>query len=168
MGMQRPVLSLLALTDTTVGRKVLLQKRNKKRDDTPYSGYLELPQGRISESESVASFAAFKLQNETGLEITKYLVGGESHWPISQESSSLYVSTPFCCVADVVQNHFAIGIVVLVAGKVRNTADAEDHRWYGVQGITEALAIGSVFPLNVPILRRLVDCAAEFGLYAGL
>ena len=74
VGMQRPVLSLLALTGTAVGRKVLLQRRNKKRDDTPYAGYLEFP-GQNFRGRTVASFAAFKLQNETGLEITKCQVG---------------------------------------------------------------------------------------------
>lgn len=165
--MQRPVLSILALTDTMRGRRVLLQRRSKEQDDTPYNGLLELPQGKIADLATVTTFAKFKLHNETGLEIVRFLVGEESQSDVGNPSSKLYTSTPFCCVADAVQNHFAVAVVLLVKGETHITEDARDHRWCTVKDIEKALAGEMVFPLNVPMLARLLEHATDFALDAG-
>lgn len=162
--MQRPVLSLLALRQSAGGRQLLLQRRRKLNDDTPYSGLLELPQGRISDRQTVHSFAEFKLRDETGLSVVRYLIGEEASSPSGYTTSEITISDPFCCVVDAVQNHFAVSIVVLVDGEPQPSRDADDHRWCGLRYLDKVMAERQVFPLNAPMIRRLMDRSQQFDL----
>lgn len=163
-GMQRPVLSILALSEIHTSRRLLLQRRSKPVDDTPYAGLFELPQGKIAEHETITSFAKFKLWDETGLIVLRYLAGGETYSETSHSSSELYASNPLCCVSDSKQNHLALAVVVLVEGSPHATKDAKDHRWCSRSEVEELISIGAVFPLNVPMLRCLIKRAGEFGI----
>ena len=161
---QRPVLSVIALRDSSLGRHALLQERSKAHDDTPYSGYLELPQGRVSEGESVNSFARYKVQSESGLEVVEFLCGGEED-STRRDQSLTAISHPLCCVSDVSQNHLAICVVALVTGDPVSSRDASNHRWCGMDELAElVLKPRMVFPLNVPMVQELLHRASEFKL----
>lgn len=166
-GSQRPVVSVIPLQEGVTGRRVLLQQRNKASDDTPYSGFLEFPQGKVPELESVSTFASYKLESETGLHVVRYLAGSETSSGSKTKSSHLHLSRPFCCVVDTIQNHFAVAVVALVTGEVRQTQDAKGHRWLTVTGLRKTLSDGAVFPLNIPMLELLLEYRNEFGLDQG-
>lgn len=159
---QRPVLSILALSEMRTGRRLLVQRRSKPVDDTPYAGFFELPQGKIADHETITSFAKFKLWDETGLKVLRYLAGGETYSETSHSTSELYVSNPLCCVSDSKQNHLALAVVILVEGNPHATKDATDHRWCSRSDVEELISLGTVFPLNVPMLRCLIERAGEF------
>ena len=166
VGSQRPVVSVIPLQDGITGRRVLLQQRNKANDDTPYRGFLELPQGKVAEHESVSTFASYKLESETGLHVVKYRVIETSN-EHKTVSSHLHSSRPFCCVVDTIQNHFAVAVVALVEGETRQTRDAKGHQWLGVTGLQKALSEGAIFPLNIPMLELLLEYKNDFGLDQG-
>jgi 8-oxo-dGTP pyrophosphatase MutT (NUDIX family) len=69
--LQRPIVCVVVVRDALV----LLQRRTKSVDDTPYRGLWELPQGKIEKGESLQQAARRELKEETGLDVSEVLSG---------------------------------------------------------------------------------------------
>lgn len=151
--LQRLVVSVLAVRGQFPKREILLQQRSKENDDTPYTGYLELPQGKVEAGESLIAAARRELIEEAGLRIAHVIYGDEQAMA-AEDTSDLYVSQPFSCVADRIQNHFAVAVVVAVEGDAVPSAEATSHAWYGDAAVRDVLHQGLVFPLNRPMLKQ--------------
>ena len=66
---QRLVICILGVRGTPEGRRLLLQRRHKVNEDTPYDGYIELPQGKVEAGESLVDAARRELREEAKLEL---------------------------------------------------------------------------------------------------
>ncbi|MFJ8493435.1 NUDIX domain-containing protein [Streptomyces sp. NPDC094038] len=160
--LQRPVVCILAVRPHgATGFEVLLQRRTKTKDDTPYNGYLELPQGKVNRNESLMQAAHRELAEETGLTIRRFLVGGEQAFRSVAETSVMATSQPFVCVSDSVQNHIGLCVIVEVSGDLLVTKEASGHRWYSPGELETVIATNGLFPLNVPMVRRFLDTSPE-------
>lgn len=160
--LQRPVVCVLAVRALgTEQFAVLLQRRTKAKDDTPYNGYMELPQGKVGRNESLTQAAQRELVEETGLTIRRFLAGGERAYATVAETSVLATSQPFVCVSDPVQNHIGLCMVVEVSGEPRSTKEASGHRWYGRTELDVLISAKNLFPLNVPMIRAFLDTSPE-------
>ncbi|MFD0599351.1 NUDIX hydrolase [Catellatospora coxensis] len=146
---QRPVVSILTVREIDGEVSVLLQRRSKPDDDTPYLGYLELPQGKISKNESMEEAASRELREETGLELRAILLGGPSPYGSDEPTSSLTTFRPPICVVDTEQNHIGVAIIVTAGGRITSTQEAAEHEWVALHRIPGILASGCVFPLTV-------------------
>jgi 8-oxo-dGTP pyrophosphatase MutT (NUDIX family) len=98
--LQRPVASVIAVRHSSSDPLLLLQVRRKPHDDTPYGGYLELPQGKIKKGESLRAAVARELREETGLVVSGYLVGGETPCDVGTQQSVITTAKPLVCVID--------------------------------------------------------------------
>jgi 8-oxo-dGTP pyrophosphatase MutT (NUDIX family) len=150
---QRLVVCVLAVSQNKEGRRLLLQRRNKDNDDTPYSGYVELPQGKVEANESLIDAARRELSEEAGLILSGLICGGEEPVEAGQ-NSDLYASSPPICVADRLQNHIGIAIVATVTGSVCATNEADKQGWYSDLDVKALINQGAVFPLNRPMLSE--------------
>ncbi|MFH8520372.1 NUDIX hydrolase [Streptomyces gelaticus] len=155
--LQRPVVCILAVRPSgTRGTEVLLQRRTKENDDTPYNGCLELPQGKVNQNESLTQAARRELAEESGLQIRRFLVGGDAHASVA-ETSELAASQPFVCVTDTLQNHIGLCVIAEITGDAQATSEASGHHWYGRHELETLIAAKKLFPLNVPMLRKFLD-----------
>jgi len=150
---QRLVVSVLAIRGQLPNREILLQRRSKENDDTPYTGYLELPQGKVEAGESILAAAQREMAEETGLRITRIIYGAEEQMAAG-EHSDLHISWPLVCVADRIQNHFAVAVVAFVAGDPDASAEADSHAWYADEEVRQFMDRRVVFPLNRPMLAE--------------
>lgn len=153
---QRLVICVLAVRDAPGGRRLLLQRRHKVNDDTPYTGYIELPQGKVEAGESLIDAARRELREESGLALLSPILGGEARF-VSSPTSDLWISHPLICVADRIQNHVGVGIVVSVSGNPSHTREADNQRWYSDVEVRRLLASGWIFPLNRPMLIEYLE-----------
>jgi 8-oxo-dGTP pyrophosphatase MutT (NUDIX family) len=154
---QRPVVCLLAVRDAGSGPLLLMQRRQKgSDDDTPYSGYLELPQGKIENGESLAMAAQRELKEETGLELDSIQVGAEEPYGTTEGASSLYVAHPLLIVTDTDQNHLGIALIVHVSGIAADSPEAGSHQWLTPPALRVALDSQQVFPLNCPMIEAFL------------
>jgi 8-oxo-dGTP pyrophosphatase MutT (NUDIX family) len=152
---QRPIVCIIAVDPSAEPLRVLLQRRTKADDDTPYGGCFELPQGKVNRNESLDEAARRELFEETGLELARLICGGESSFHEGGwESSSLYTAHPLICVVDTVQNHLGMAVVAEVRGRCRETAEATQHQWLTLDEISDLISQGTVFPINVPMLEE--------------
>lgn len=158
---QRPVASIIAARDIDGRPHVLLQKRAKDYDDTPYSGYLELPQGKVRQNESLIQAATRELEEETGLEVAKVLIGAPSRQESHNSISRIAAFQPLICVEDCTQNHLGIALVVQVAGQPRTSNEATGHQWYSTQQLRSLIESAQIFPLNVPMLKKYLHLLDE-------
>jgi 8-oxo-dGTP pyrophosphatase MutT (NUDIX family) len=154
---QRPVICIIAVDTSARPQRVLLQRRVKPADDTPYGGFFELPQGKVNCNESLEAAARRELSEETGLELAGLIRGGESSFRDGLwESSALYTAHPLICVVDTIQNHLGIAVVAEVRGRCRETREAVHHQWLTVDEISDLVTTGAVFPLNVAMLEEFI------------
>lgn len=156
---QRPVVCVLAVRLDDQGNPlILLQRRQKIFDDTPFKGYWEMPQGRVDKNETISDAAKRELWEETGLEIRRFLRGGESAFPyIDRSKSILTFSNPLICVVDSASNFFAICVVVETGGNPQRTPEARNHRWCDSTTIRSMIEAGRIFPLNLPMLTEFLE-----------
>ena len=155
--LQRPVVSMIVVQDFDGVQKILLQNRSKQRDDTPYRGYWELPQGKIAKGESLEQAASRELAEETGLSLSNIVDGTEKPYPEVASRSALSVFHPVVCVIDAIQNHIGIAVVVTAEGEIASTKEASSHGWHTAREVQQLLAQGRVFPLNVPMLKEFLS-----------
>jgi 8-oxo-dGTP pyrophosphatase MutT (NUDIX family) len=148
---QRLVICILGVRGTPEGRRLLLQRRHKVNEDTPYDGYIELPQGKVDAGESLVDAARRELREESRLDLLSPVLGAESRFA-SPPTSDLRISHPLICVADRLQNHVGIGIVVSVSGTPSQTREADNQRWYSDLEVRRLLTSERIFPLNRPML----------------
>jgi 8-oxo-dGTP pyrophosphatase MutT (NUDIX family) len=161
--LQRPVVCVLAVRACACeGYEVLLQSRAKPDDDTPYNGFLELPQGKVEANETLTEAAHRELREETGLTVTRFLVGGESGAASGVETSVLTTSHPLVCVTDAAQNHLGLCVVVEVSGEFQETAEASGHAWFTPSELVSLLSQSRIFPLNAPMVRAFLDSASSW------
>jgi 8-oxo-dGTP diphosphatase len=161
--LQRPVVCILAVRARACeGYELLLQSRVKPDDDTPYNGYLELPQGKVEANETLSDAVHRELREETGLTVTRFLAGGESGAASGVETSVLTTSQPLICVTDSAQNHIGLGVVVEVSGEFQETAEADGHAWFTPGELVSLLPGSRIFPLNVPMVRAFLDSASSW------
>jgi 8-oxo-dGTP pyrophosphatase MutT (NUDIX family) len=151
--LQRLVVCILSVRDTSDGRRLLLQRRHKTLEDTPYDGYLEVPQGKVDAQESIIDAARRELREESGLAVRATIYGDETQFQ-SPPTSDLWVSHPLICVVDRLQNHVGVAIIVSVAGSPVPTPEADNQQWYSDDQIRQLLAHGRIFPLNRPMLAE--------------
>jgi 8-oxo-dGTP pyrophosphatase MutT (NUDIX family) len=144
--------------DDQGGPLILLQRRQKIFDDTPFKGYWEMPQGRVDRNETISEAAKRELREEAGLVIRRFLRGGESSFPYGDPgNSALTYSDPLTCVVDSVSNFFAVCVVVETEGDPQKTPEARNHRWCDSSAVRSMIESGIVFPLNVPMLTEFLD-----------
>ncbi|MER6104207.1 NUDIX hydrolase [Streptomyces sp. NPDC001832] len=159
--LQRPVVCILAVRPRgSGGFEVLLQRRTKANDDTPYNGFLELPQGKVNRNESLTQAARRELAEEAGLKVLRFLAGGDAHAFVA-ETSELAASQPFVCVTDTMQNHIGLCVIAEITGDAQATSEASGHRWYDRHELEKLIAAKRLFPLNVPMLRKFLDTAPD-------
>lgn len=155
---QRPVISMLVVRGSGQGTEILLQRRTKDADDdTPYAGFLELPQGKVQSGESIQDAARRELLEETGLRLDCTTFGEERPAVVSETTSQLLVCRPLLVVADKIQNHIGIAIVVTAEGNVTPTAEASGHEWVLVSAMRNVLQSERIFPLNRPMIEEYLD-----------
>jgi 8-oxo-dGTP pyrophosphatase MutT (NUDIX family) len=153
---QRLIICILVVREALQGRELLLQRRCKPNDDTPYSGYLELPQGKVQAGETLVDAARRELFEETRLSLGSAIAGGET--PLDTAGTSdLWVSHPLICVADRLQNHIGLGVVFSATGTASSTREADSLQWYSDREVAGALQEGRVFPLNGPMLLEYLN-----------
>jgi 8-oxo-dGTP pyrophosphatase MutT (NUDIX family) len=150
---QRLIICILGVRETPEGRKLLLQRRHKVNEDTPYDGYIELPQGKVKAGESLFDAARRELREEAGIALLSPVLGAETRFG-STPTSDLWISHPLICVADRLQNHVGIGIVASVSGTPTHTLEADNQRWYSDEEVRRLLVSGRIFPLNRPMLAE--------------
>jgi 8-oxo-dGTP pyrophosphatase MutT (NUDIX family) len=97
-----------------------------------------------------------ELREEAGLELDRVVIGAESAFETGSKDSLLTTFSPLICVADSVQNHFAIAIVVLAKGDPVASSEAVEHRWFTDAQLIAAVQSGRVFPLNVPMIEAFL------------
>jgi 8-oxo-dGTP pyrophosphatase MutT (NUDIX family) len=154
---QRAIISLIVVRKRGDELEVLLQKRHKIDDDTPYKGYLELPQGKIEARENLTDAASRELSEETGLTLDKVLVGSEQSVITEESASDLFLAHPLLCVADRIQNHVGIAIVVSASGSPKTTKEASHHTWHSLEQLRAALEQERIFPLNRPMIAGFIE-----------
>lgn len=158
--LQRPIISLLVTRIFGQEEKLLLQTRTKTKDDTPYSGWLELPQGKVERGETLGAAAARELREETGMTLGPSALA-ELPYSRVHEDSELFVSNPLILVVDALQNHFAVALHVTAIGEPVVTPEASRHRWFSRQELVDLLRSGRLFPLNVPMVARYIESTRE-------
>lgn len=158
--LQRLIVCILVVRNHENERQLLLQRRNKKNDDTPYTGYLELPQGKVEAHESITVAAQRELAEETGLALAAITYGREAHTE-SGPHFDLYTIRPLICATERIQGHFAIALIAQVTGTVSATKEADKHAWYLDSEVKDALTKNIVFPLNRPILNAYLELTPE-------
>lgn len=159
---QRPVATVAPFRGALGERRLLVQRRAKPDDDTPYDGYIELPQGKIAAHESLLTAARRELAEETGLEFVA-TIGTVEKTVLSTPTSQVTHIEPICCSVDTVQNHVSLGLAVLVSGTPHTTSEASAHRWVTVAQAREVLLQEDVFPLNIPLFEVLIARFADLG-----
>lgn len=150
---QRLVVCLLCVRGRAHEREILLQRRNKAHDDTPYDKYFELPQGKVEAGESLTEAARRELMEEAGLVLSAPIAGSEIPFEAPQ-TSELWISHPFICVVDRIQNHVGLAIVVQVEGIVADSNEADSQGWHTDNEVDSLLRAGRIFPLNRPMLTE--------------
>jgi 8-oxo-dGTP pyrophosphatase MutT (NUDIX family) len=156
---QRPIISLIVVRERDGKLEVLLQRRHKSNDDTPYDGYLELPQGKIEAGENLTDAASRELSEETGLTLDQVLIGSEIPVP-TEGTSDLFIAHPLLCVADRCQNHLGIAFVVRARGQTKATREASHHSWHSLDHLRTVLEQERVFPLNRPMIAAFIESVA--------
>ncbi|MEU4408651.1 NUDIX hydrolase [Streptosporangium sp. NPDC023963] len=156
---QRPVVSIIPVRNIGTDIQILLQRRSKESDDTPYDGYLELPQGKVKAGENLTDAAQRELQEESGLRIERFIVGAEHSVVTDEAASDLFSFNPLICVFDREQNHLGIAVVVTVRGEASATSEAVGHEWHSIKELPFILANEPVFPLNRAMIAEFMKIA---------
>ncbi|MFJ2832848.1 NUDIX hydrolase [Streptomyces sp. NPDC087263] len=118
----------------------------------------------VLQNETLTAAVHRKLREETGLTVTRFLVGGESGSASGVETSVLMTSHPLVCVTDSAQNHIGLCVVVEMSGESQETAEATGHAWFTPSELVSLLPQSRILPLNIPMVRAFLDSAADKSL----
>lgn len=143
---------------------IMLQHRLNNKETSEFRGLWELPKGKIYAGEHLSKAAAREMNEEAGLEITRWLTPkyNDMFHPIGSFSTQVAAFQPyFCTQAQGTHNHLALAVLVELSGTPKITKEADGHCWFTMTEIIQLLQDRQVFPLDVPVLIKWIKDALK-------
>jgi len=137
--------------------EVLVQKRFKPESDPKYTGFYELPAGKIREFEDIRKTAQRELKEETGLDLESLEI---THTGIFEhEGDKSFAFIPFCCEQMAKGPYPYVGFVFIVKarGEPKETEEARGARWISLEELRELIANGEFHPYHVGALEMYLN-----------
>jgi 8-oxo-dGTP pyrophosphatase MutT (NUDIX family) len=133
----------------TFETEILVQIRNKPRDDPKYTGIWELPAGKIREFEDIIKCAKREVKEETGLELTDIKM--EKSDVIKFRNDKVFAFKPFCCEQMLKGPYPYIGFVFIAKakGELKKTEEAKKAKWINLNGIRKLIDNKNLHPYHV-------------------
>lgn len=145
-------------------RYIFVQTRWKPEASPTYLGVLEIPAGGIDSYENVYDAIRREVQEETGLEITRFI--DDEHTPIMEmrPGDTSIAFRPFLC-QQVLETNGGLPWVGFVfrceaAGTITmEPTEAKDPRWMSIDELDELLTShpDQIFSLQIATLRYYID-----------
>lgn len=150
-----PVVGLIIerINQKTKKKEILIQKRHKPEYDPKYTGFWELPAGRIREFEDIRECIKRELKEETGLELEKLEI--EQTKKFEHRGDKAFAFRPFCCEQFLKGPYPYIGFVfkAKVKGNPKGTEEARNIRWCDLEEIKRLINKGQFHPYHVGALK---------------
>ena len=145
-------------------RYVFMQTRWKPQASPTYLGVFEIPAGGIDGYENVYDSVKREVEEETGLNITRFIDDFQTPVMYARPGDSSIAFRPFIC-QQVLETNGGLPWVGFVfrceaAGTISmQTSEAKDPRWVSIDELDEILSKTpeKIFSLQVATLRYYVD-----------
>ena len=137
--------------------EVLVQKRFKPESDPKYTGFYELPAGKIREFEDIRKTAQRELKEETGLDIKSIEMINTETFEHRGDKSFAFI--PFCCEQMVKGPYPYVGFVFIVRakGNLKETGEAREARWADLKELRELIERGEFHPYHVGAVKMYLN-----------
>ena len=158
--------SILGESNASSRPRILLQRRNNRKETEEFRGLWELPKGKIYAGEHLLEAAKREIYSETGLKIARWISPNTTIYfeDFSRSSTRVASFHPyFCSQARGTHPHLALAVLAELRGTPKRTEEAGDHRWFSPAEIIPLIANAQVFPLDVPILLNWISDAYKRG-----
>jgi 8-oxo-dGTP pyrophosphatase MutT (NUDIX family) len=145
-------------------RYVFIQTRWKPKTSPSYLGLFEIPAGGIDGYENVYEAVKREVNEETGLEITRFIDDEQTPIMYARPSDTSIAFRPFVCqqVLDTNQGLPWVGFVFRCEAKgtvSMQSSEAKDPRWMSIDELDEIIhkTPQKIFSLQLATLRYYVD-----------